>query len=212
MVMKMMMKENDNLVFTVDYNKLLEAGIKIEHFLFLKILNEDKDKSKLLSLYHEQFNTLVRPSDIDFLFDKGLLTLLKQDRDPSGKNYFVGYTLNNMYTTKLYNDLFEKRISDKSIEELKDTYPTKTPAKKRRLQTDPVKWKSTYLKIIKGKPELHETIINCIKAEAKHRRATNSEEFWPMLTTYLNNRRWEDYEDEITENFSDEEVSKDYDI
>ena len=209
--MKMINDEENNLIFTTDFNKLIETGIRIEHYLFLQILDH-KHKAKLLNFYNEQFNALIRPKDVDFLFDKGLLEILKQDKNdnPLSTNYFKNYSLSNMFPTKLYYNLFEKKISDTAIEELKNTYPTKTPAKKRRLQTDPDKWKTTYLKIIKGKPELHETIIKCIQAEAKLRRSTGSEEFWPMLTTYLNNRRWEDFEDEIAN--MREEATKDYDL
>lgn len=210
MVKRMTMNEENNLIFTTDFDKLIQTGIKIEHYLFLKILDH-KDKGKILNYYNEQFGALIRPKDVDFLFDKGLIEILKQDK-PEGLsiNYFKNYSLSNMYLKPLYYDLFEKKISDNTIEELKNTYPKQTPAKKRRLQSDPDKWKSNYLKIIKGKPELHEIIIKCIKAEAKHRRATGSEEFWPLLTTYINNRRWEDYEDAIDD--LKEDVSKDYDL
>lgn len=207
--MKMISEEN-NLVFTVDFDKLLQTGIKIQHYLFLKLL-DNKNKAKLFNYYSEQFGPLVRPFDVDYLFDKGLLDLLRRDKNEStSTNRFKNYGLSNMFTTKLFSDLFDKPIIVDAIEDLKNTYPTKTPAKKRRLQSDPDKWKPKYLSIIKGKPELHELIIKCIKAEAKHRRSTGSEEFWPLLTTYINNKRWEDYEDEA-ENIR-EEVSKDHDI
>lgn len=210
MGMKMMISDENNLVFTVDFDKLLQTGIKIQHYLFLKLL-DNKNKAKLFNYYSEQFEPLVRPNDVDYLFDKGLIDLLKRDKAESiSKNRFKNYGLSNMYPTKLFYDLFEKPITVHAIEELKNTYPTKTPAKKRRLQSDPDKWKPKYLNIIKGKPELHELIIKCIKAEAKHRRSTGSEEFWPLLTTYINNKRWEDYEDEA-ENLR-EEISKDHDI
>lgn len=212
MVRMMKMNDENNLIFTTDFDKIIQTGIKIEHYLFLKIL-DSKNRVKLLNFYNEQHGALIRPKDVDFLFDKGLIDILKRDKpdDPNSINYFKNYSLSNMHITKLYYDLFEKQVKETSIEELKETYPKQTPAKKRRLQSDPDKWKSNYLKVIKGKPELHELIIKCIKAEAKHRRATNSEEYWPLLTTYINNRRWEDYEDAI-DSFKEEDVSKDYDL
>lgn len=195
-----MTKKNDenNFTFIVDYNILLQAGITINQYFFLQL--SDSNSVDLYRYYVEQFPQPVNREDIVFLIEKGLLTT----KDKTSR-----FTFENLTTTALFRQLFIKKV-ESAIEELENTYPKKTPAKKRRLQSDGDKWKPKYLSIVKGKPELHNTILNCIKAEIKHRRATGSEEFWPLLTTYINNRRWEDYLDELDN--QKEEVSKDYDI
>lgn len=189
---------DDNFTFTVDYNILLQVGLTINQYFFLQLSNTQN--VNLYRFYVEQFPQPVNKNDIIQLIEKGLL----DTKDGSDR-----FTFENLKVTAVFKQLFEKKIEN-AIEELQSTYPTKTPAKKRRLQSDPDKWKPKYLSIVRGKPELHNKILNCIKAELKHRRATGSEEFWPLLTTYINNRRWEDYMDET--DVVMEEVSKDYDI
>lgn len=189
--------EEDNFIFTVDFNLLLEAGLTINQYFFLQL--KDKDDVNLYRFYLEQFPQPINKEDIVLLINKGLLVT----KDKTNR-----YTFENLKITKTFKDLFEKKV-DNAIEELKDTYPKKTPLG-RRLHSDAEKWKPKYLSIIKGKPELHKTIIDCIKAEAIHRKKIGNQEFWPLLTTYINNKRWEDYEDEVVEGFSEEDkFSKD---
>jgi hypothetical protein len=211
---KMKMNDENNLIFTVDYDKLLQVGIKINHLLFLKIL-ERPDRTKLWNYHAEQseLGPIVRATDLDYLYDKGFIDFKDKSvsTNPDSKLYFKNYNMSNLVLTETYESMFTKPLPNNFIEELKATYPTKTPAKKRRLQSDQRKWEPKYLSIVKGKPELHQLIIRCIQAEAKHRRATGSEEFWLMLSTYLNNNRWEDYAEDASEEVK-EEVSKDYDI
>lgn len=183
--------EEYNLSFTIEFNHLLEAGLTINQYFFLQL--SDQSAREAYRLYLEQFPQPITRLDIEYLIEKGLLKTKEGSK----------YTFENLTTTKLYRDLFEKKVPD-AIKELEETYPKKTPIKKRRLQSDGHKWKPKYLSIIKGKPELHEKILMCIKAEAAHRRKVGNEEFWPLLMTYINNQRWEDYEDEI-DGFSEED-------
>lgn len=194
-----MKKTNDekNFTFIVDYNILLQVGVTINQYFFLQL--SDTNNVDLYRFYLEQFPQPINKDDVITLIEKGLLVT------KDGSNRF---TFENLRTTLLFRQLFEKKVPN-AIEELENTYPKKTPLKKRRLQSDGDKWKPKYLAIVKGKPELHQKILTCIQAEAKHRKVTGSEEFWPLLTTYINNKRWEDYEDEI-DGFSEEDkFSKD---
>lgn len=193
--------ERDKTLFSVDYDILLQIGLTINQYFFLWMI--DNGDVSLYRLYLEQFPSPVNKLDLETLINKDLIDLKNKTREG------ILYTFENIKTTNHYKELFEKKINN-AIEELQLTYPKKTPFKKRRLQSDPDKWRPKYLSIIKGKPELHQTILQCIQAESVHRKKTNSEEFWPLLTTYINNKRWEDYEDDIGE--VREEVTKDYDI
>ena len=188
--------EEKNLLFTVDFNILLQAGLTINQFFFLQL--SDKNGVDLYRFYLEQFPQPISKADVIYLIEKGLLVT----KDGSSR-----YTFENLRTTKLFRDLFEKKVPN-AIADLEETYPKKTPSG-RRLHSDGAKWKPKYLSIVKGKPELHENILKCIKAEAQHRKKNGNEEFWPLLTTYVNNRRLEDYEDEIEEFSEEDKFSKD---
>lgn len=193
-------KDKNNLIFTVDLDLLLQSGISINQYFFLKIL--DNQNVDLYRFYLEQFKSPITKEDLEYLIQKGVLIT----KDKTNR-----FTFENLKVTNTFKDIFEEIKSD-AIKELEEIYPKKTPFKKRRLQSDKGKWGPKYLSIIKGKPELHEKILNCIKAEEKHRKQTGSEEFWAMLTTYINNARWEDYMEDADPNIVIEEISKDYDI
>lgn len=188
--------EEGNFSFTVDFDILLQTGLTINQYFFLQL--SDKNNVDLYRFYIEQFPQPVNKADIIYLIEKGLLVT----KDGSAR-----FTFENLRTTLLYRDLFEKKVPN-AIAELEEVYPKKTPSG-RRLHSDAAKWKPKYLSIVKGKPDLHEVIIKCIKAEAQHRKKNSNEEFWPLLTTYVNNRRWEDYEDEIEEFSEEDKFSKD---
>jgi len=193
--------EEDNTLFTVDYNIMLQLGIPINQYFFLWLIHSG-DVSKY-RLYLEQFPSPVNRRDLDELIQADLLDLKNKTRESN-----LLFTFENLKTTDHYSNIFD-RSPNNAIEELKSTYPKKTPQKGRRLQSDQHKWEPKYLAIIKNKPKLHDTIIKSIKAETAHRKKTGSQEFWALLTTYINNRRWEDYEDEIGEFSEEDKFSRD---
>lgn len=53
--------------------------------------------------------------------------------------------------------------------------------------------KKKYLSIIKGKPDLHNTIVKILKAEIDMRRRTNSLQFMNAIDAWINQRKWEYY-------------------
>lgn len=196
--------DEEGLIFTVNYDALLQTGVSVNQFLFLQLIHNQKSQ-RYYQFYLEQFPE-GQNIGVQYLIDKGLLELIDKSR---------GSLYTNFRTTKLFKNLFDKDV-ESAIEDLKETYPKQTPAKKRRLQSDQHKWGPKYQAMVKNKPELHQFILKCIKAEIKHRKSTNSEEFWPLLTTYINNKRWEDYAEEVLKmgdsEIALEEVNKEYDI
>lgn len=189
----------DNLIFSVNMDVLMRAGISINQYFMLQLL-----KNKQADLYIEyraSFANPVNKDDMVSLIKKGYLATRG---DPNK------FTFDNLYVTEAFLELGSIKIDD-ALEELKSVYPKVTPEKKRRLQSDSHKWGPKYLSIIKKDRVLHDKIIKCIKAETKHRNATNSTEFWPLLLTYVNNKRWEDYMDEI-DKLTTVEVTNNYDI
>jgi len=181
----------DNLIFNVDVDVLLRAGISINQYFMLHLIKNKR--AELYMNYRELFSNPVTKDDMLSLIKNGYLATRS---DPNK------FTFDNLLVTPKFIGLNEIKIED-ALEELANTYPKVTPGKKRRLQSDQHKWGPKYLSIIKKDRTLHNRIITCIKAEAIHRKATGNEEFWPLLTTYVNNKRWLDYMEDIV-NFTEE--------
>lgn len=189
----------DNLIFSVNMDVLLRAGISVNQYFMLQLIKNKQ--AELFMEYRTQFANPVSKEDLQLLIKNGFLGM----RDSSKK-----FTFENLYVTDDFLNLSEIKVDD-ALAELREVYPKFTPEKKRRLQADSHKWGPKYLSIIKRDRSLHDKIIKCIKAELKHRKSTNSEEFWALLTTYVNNKRWEVYMDGLDE-LSLEEVTNNYDI
>lgn len=88
------------------------------------------------------------------------------------------------------------KSEEELIKELADTYPKKAGIRK-GLQSNKDSWSKKYIKLLKKNPDLRETILKCIKEEVEYRTKTMQMEFMPMLSTYINQRRWEIYEEEL---------------
>jgi len=174
----------NNLTFSVNVDILLRAGISINQYFMLQLIS-----NKLADLYLEyrtMFANPVNKEDLNSLIEKGYL----KTRDDPNK-----FTFENLIVTDSFYNLNGTKVED-ALYELEETYPKKTPLKGRRLHSNPAKWRKDYLTLIKKQPELHRTIINSIKAEAINRKKIGDEEYWTMLTTYINQERWKDYENE----------------
>lgn len=77
-------------------------------------------------------------------------------------------------------------------------YPKITP-NGRRLQNNKDKVEKKYNSHLKNNLDLHKKILNCVKAEIKDRLSHNSENYWKMLSTYVNQKGWELYEADLEE-------------
>lgn len=190
---------SENLIINVDLDLILKTGLSIQDFLFLQLIKSGK--KELMNEYHSMFGMILNKEGVDRLIKKGFL-IKKSDN--------LGYVFANFQTTDDFNSFTTIKAED-AIEDIKNTYPKKTPSGNRvGLQSDSAKWGPKYLSIIKKDRALHQKILRCIEAEKQHRKKSNSEEYWALLLTYVNNKRWEVYIDDIDNFNSDDNVfSKD---
>jgi len=93
--------------------------------------------------------------------------------------------------------------------ELLEAYPKKTP-NGRRLHGNKDNCKKKYNNLIKKNPELHPIILKCILAELEDRYIHNSTNYWKMLQTYINQKGWELYEDDIKDSGKEENYGDDF--
>lgn len=189
---------NDNLIFNINLDLLLRAGITVNQYFIMQLIHNKK--KELFRQYMEIFHkSPVDVNDLKYLVSKEFLIM----KDINGK-----YTFENLMVTKLFTNLAFINVDD-AIEELENTYPKKTPITGRRLHADKDKWSKKYLSIIKKDRTLHDKIILCIKAELQHRQKTDGQEYWALLSTYINNKRWEQYLDDIDGYSEESKFSKD---
>lgn len=175
----------DNLIINVNIDLILKSGLSIQDYLFLQLVKSGK--KELMQEYHSQFGMLLTKEEVNRLIDGGYLLMLNKE----GK-----YVFDNFKVSDDFNKLTEIKVED-ALQDIKDIYPKKTPSGARHLQGDINKWGPKYLSIIKKDRTLHEKILRCIEAEKVHRKKNNQEEFWALLLTYVNNKRWELYIDSI---------------
>lgn len=85
--------------------------------------------------------------------------------------------------------------TSKLWEEFLLVYPKTTP-KGRRLHVNKPSSKKKYEKIIKNNRKLHEKILILLKKEIEDKESQNALDYMPQIQTYINQRRWEAYDDE----------------
>lgn len=176
----------DNFILTINLDLILKASLSFQDYLFLQLIKNHK--KELMQEYHAEFGMILTKDEVDHLIAIGYLQIIDKTK---------GYVFNNFIITEEFNTLTSVK-EDEVIEDLKRVYPKKTPSGKRLgLQNDKDKWGPKYMSIIKGDRALHLRIIECIEREKTHRKLSGQEEFWPLLTTYINNERWEAFIDSV---------------
>jgi len=186
---KAVIADTKQFLITLDLEKLIEVNLSIEEFIFLSLI--DSKKPELYQNYTSNFKTsiLSNLNQITSLLERGLIT----------QELANNYLFNNFKTTDKFYQLF---MNDKAqiIKDIKDTYPKQTPSGKRKgLQASQAKWIPKYLNIVKNNMKLHQLIIDCIKFEVADREANGQMEYMPLLSTYINEKRWETYEEDVVE-------------
>lgn len=92
---------------------------------------------------------------------------------------------------------------EKAWEEFKSTYPSRSPIHKRNLRSGLAKAREKYKNIIRNDSLLHEQILEALKRDIKSRQLqVNGLEYMPAISTYVNQKLWEDYLDESESNVS----------
>ncbi len=179
--------EDNQFIITIDLEKIISSSLTIEQFIFLTLLD-----TKNVSLVRKYLSSLKTPilsnvNQLKELIERKLVHQIDHDN----------YLFQNFKVTEEFHQLFNNNKIE-TLQELKAVYPKQTPSGKRKgLQADQAKWGPKYLNIVKNNPKLHELIINCIKYEVADREASGQMEFMPMLSTYINNRRWEVFEEDV---------------
>lgn len=175
-------------IITLDLQKLIDVNLTIEQFVFITLI--DEKKPAIYESYSKTFKNIISSrEELNDLIERGLIVM----EDPTI------YKFNNFKVTDLYHQLFSNNKA-LMIADIKATYPKQTPSGKRKgLQADSNKWIPKYLNIVKNNSELHSLILDCIRYEMQDRATNGQSEYIPLLTTYINNARWEVFMDDVIE-------------
>jgi len=187
---------------------LLDNDLSVEQYFLLHLFETDVDY--LQKYFNKIKNKTDRISIFQDLLLKGFITL---------KDIDDGYSLENIIVVKSINTIANEHGLNKELENIIDALPSDFENKWKELL-------SLYPKLVNGRPlhnlkeknklkylrylktgTLHSDVIKGLTAEISAREnARLRKQFfpeWQLLSTYINNKSWEQFLDiypEITEN------------
>lgn len=171
------------MIIVLNTDTLINSSLTLEEvFLCLCVYYRDVGS---LKAYIANSPTTIDINTANRLVDKGYL--IKTREVP---------TFDDLYATELVNGLLNVATPEAMFDELLAIYPSKTP-NGRRLHGAKELNKVKYIKTIKKNLDLHKLILKAVEYELAERAANNSLDFLLMLSTYINQKRWEEYLPEI---------------
>lgn len=164
---------------------LIKHNISVSQYLFcIALLNNES------LLYREYASNIkdLSTTELEDLVGKGWIDVTDADKALAFSNLEVSSKFKKAFAID----------SEDSFSEFWELYPKRTP-NGRILKSNRRKMEEKYLKLIRSNPGLHDTILSSLRKEVVHRTRYDQVNFWPMMDTWLNNRRWEDYSEESNE-------------
>jgi hypothetical protein len=180
---------------SVDLTKLYTNKLKIEDWfvLFCLVHNEEEMLMKYISTTG-RIETLIfqrlRDSGFIILKDESNILFNEIKVTDQAKNLF------NVSDNKEFEILFKELLSTypKSVKRITGgTRPLHND-----LQRCKKLYKSTIVSIGLVNKELHKKILLCVQKYHRDHLKDNKQEFMQLLATYLSQRTWEQYLDEVT--------------
>ena len=180
---------------SVDLTKLYTNKLKIQEYfvLFCLVHNEEELLMKYIN-YCGRIETLIfqrlRDSGFIILKDESNILFNEIKVTDQAKNLF------NVSDNKEFEILFKELLSTypKSVKRITGgTRPLHND-----LQRCKKLYKSTIVSIGLVNKELHKKILLCVQKYHRDHLKDNKQEFMQLLATYLSQRTWEQYLDEVT--------------
>lgn len=179
----------------VDVEKMLKLKLSLEGLFILHCLhNEGKE---YLLRYVKDVHKLQTQVFLD-LIKEGWIT------SSATNNVFTfdNIELTDKYKIEYLSSPVVKGITfEKAFEQLREHYPTVAGNSGRRLQGDVARCKRLYQNaIVKNgavDEEIHSEILQCINFEKNMRNKNRSSEYFKMLATWLQQKEWELYIEDV---------------
>ena len=167
------------MIIEINTNILKDLGITADDFLYLYLLHATS---------HELISELTLKPNLEALQTKGLIKLGEEPQDHVVRQAFLN----------TFQDSFDRMWS-----ELLSHFPLKVynQGHMRVLRAKDAFAKNNekalrkYHKIVGKDKAKHDHIVKCLQNELELRKSTNTLGYMQMLTTWMNNHTWEQYED-----------------
>ena len=180
----------------IDIEKMMNFKLSAEGVFILDCLYNDN--ADVLEVYVKNIRK-IRLEVFTSLEKEGWLT------NSTDTNVFTrpSIELTDKYQVEYLAIPKEKEVTfEEAFIELRGKYPVKTESK-RRLQGNVDKCKVLYKKVIyqggRVNYKLHTKILSCIQLEINERVKNKSMEYFQMLVTWLNQKNWDLYMEDVEE-------------
>jgi len=180
------------MIIELDDNFLTKNEITAKEYLLCFLLvngniNRIKKYDKI-----DQFDT-------EFLINLEKKGLIKKKEIPA----IMFLTINNIEVTNKFKGLIDNVVDP--FEEFWSIYPLKVIRLNGEISTLKInrgRTKQKYEKIIRGKPLLHKTIMNCLRYELAYRIQNDSIKWMKNINNWLEGEEWKNFEEMIDKNLA----------
>ena len=180
------------MTIDLDINFLkYEPNLSIGQLLFLSLVKNDNQ------INHQEVSQIVNlfvESEIQDLIDRGLLTVTV------GRTKKV-YKLTSKVISFIKNLPEVKSLFDEFYE-LYPAYITRNDGTKDYLRANVNKCRQQYNKIVGQSKELHDHILNCLRAELSDKHRKGKMGFMKRMWKWLTSNEWEAYEEHLNDDYS----------
>jgi hypothetical protein len=178
---------------SVDLNKLYANKLKLEdYFILFCLVNEEEELLVKYTFHSGGIDT----NSFQRLRNSGFIVLTNE----------INITFSSIKITNQTKELFNVQDNtdfDTLFKELLSTYPNsvkRVTGGTRRLHNDLVRCKKLYkASLVSSKNiDLHKKILLCIQLYYREHLKDNKQEFMQLLATFLSQRTWEQYINEVS--------------
>jgi hypothetical protein len=167
------------MIIEINTNILKDLGITADDFVYLYLLHAKS---------HELISELTLKPNLEALQTKGLIKMGEEPQDHVVRQAFLDS----------FQDSFDRMWS-----ELLSHFPLKVYngghlrvlRAKDAFAKNNEKALRKYYKVVGTDKAKHDHIVQCLKNELELRKSTGTLGYMQMLTTWMNNHTWEQYED-----------------
>lgn len=173
-------------IIEINIEKLLKIGLSLESYFVLDCIY--RNRQLLLEEYVTTFGQIDKPVFIN-LIEMGYIKPIVSE---------ITFDVLKV-TQKFLNDFGYSKLDHKRyFKELKDTYPTKA-INGRRLHQDLANCEKKYKNIVDSE-QTHKNILKCVQLYIEDLKRTGSSQYIQLLSTWINQKNYEQYLEEAINN------------
>ena len=179
---------------TLDLNLdllIVDPSLSLNQLVFVSLVKND---IKVTNQNVSSLVSLIDETEIQDLIDKNIIT-----RTIVGKKY--KYELTNDFIQRMKASINTTSFFDEFYE-LYPAYITRNDGSKDYLRANVNKCRQQYNKIVGESKELHDHILNCLKAELSDKHRKGKMGFMKRMWKWLTSNEWEAYEEHLNDDYS----------